>query len=57
MVLLGVRLRSKTHRAFKLWCVRRGVTMATVVRELVEAWIAEQEAAEANAMEGQAKEG
>jgi hypothetical protein len=48
MVLLGVRLDSKTHRRFKLWCVRRGVKMSDVVRELVESWLADQERLEAN---------
>jgi hypothetical protein len=55
MVLLGVRLDSETHRSFKLWCVRRGVKMSDVVRELVEGWLANQEL-EADP-EGQIEEG
>lgn len=43
MALLGVRVDPETHKSFKLWCVRRGLNMSDVVRQLVESWIAEQE--------------
>jgi len=43
MALLGIRLDDKTHREFKLWCVRLGVNMSDVVRELIAAWIAKLE--------------
>lgn len=42
MSLLGVRLDEKTHREFKLWCVRRGKNMSGIVRKLIEQWIEEQ---------------
>ena len=43
MALLGIRLEDEIHREFKLWCVRLGVNMSDVVRELIVDWIAKLE--------------
>lgn len=50
--LLGVRIKKETHRALKVWCAKLGVQMSEVVRSLVEGWIEEQEAAQAENKKG-----
>lgn len=43
-VLMGIRLDETLHLRFKVLCVQKKRAMTAVVQELIEAWVAEQEA-------------